>query len=164
MATILDTNEVLATHFEPKLQSRFILYMDGFQSYTIKSVNGIGFEQGEVMINYINSYYKLKGGRLVWNDITLGLYDPITPSGSQAVMEWVRMHHETLTGRSGYFDMYAKNLTLAILGPVGDVVSEFLIKLAFIKSGNLGDWDWDNQDAPQELSLTLGNSGVIHNF
>jgi hypothetical protein len=60
------------------------------------------------------------------------LFDPITPSGAQAVMEWVRLHHESVTGRDGYSDFYKKDLTIDVLGPVGDIVSEWVIKGAFI--------------------------------
>ena len=63
---------------------------------------------------------------------SLHLFDPITPSGAQAVMEWVRLHHESVTGRDGYSDFYKKDLTFNVLGPVGDVVSEWIIKGALI--------------------------------
>ena len=65
------------------------------------------------------------------------LFDPITPSGAQAVMEWVRLHHESVTGRDGYSDFYKKDLTINVLGPVGDVVSEWIIKGALITEANL---------------------------
>ena len=47
-------------------------------------------------------------------------------------MEWVRLHHESVTGRDGYSDFYKKDLTFNVLGPVGDVVSEWIIKGALI--------------------------------
>ncbi len=165
MATqIIDPNELMYTAFEPKLVNRFILYFRHIPSYMMKAVDGIGFEQGEVVLNHINSYRKVKGSRLKWNDVTLDLFDPITPSGSQGVMEWVRMHHETLTGRAGYSDMYKENLTINILGPVGDVVGEWIIKGAFIKSSNFGSWNWDTEDEAQNISLTLGMDAMVHNF
>jgi hypothetical protein len=51
------------------------------------------------------------------------LFDPITPSGAQAVMEWVRLHHESVTGRDGYSDFYKKDLTLDILGPENTAIT-----------------------------------------
>jgi hypothetical protein len=72
-------------------------------------------------------YRKVKG-KTTWSDLTMTLFDPITPSGAQAVMEWVRLHHESVTGRDGYSDFYKKDLTIDILGPVGDIVSEWVIK------------------------------------
>ena len=151
------------TAFEPKVQNRFIMYVDGFPSYIIKSVGGMGFDQGEITLNHINTYRKVKG-KLRWNDITLSLYDPITPSGAQAVMEWTRLHHESVTGRDGYSDFYKKDLTIDVLGPVGDIVSEWIIKGAFIKSAEFGEYNWDNDTAAQSLDLTVGMDYCVLNF
>lgn len=160
---ILDPNEIFFTSFEPKVKNRFIMYVDGIPSYMIKAVNGMGFDQGEIKLNHINTYRKIKG-KLVWNDITLNLHDPITPSGAQAAMEWLRLHHESVTGRNGYSDFYKKDLTLNVLGPVGDIVSEIIIKGAFIKSMNLGDWNWDTDAEAQSIEMTLGLDYCILNF
>jgi hypothetical protein len=70
-------------------------------------------------------------------------------------MEWVRLHHESATGRDGYSDFYKKDVSLNILGPVGDIVSEWTIKGAFIKAFSAGNYDWSSPD-PTELTLTLG--------
>ena len=90
---ILDANEIFFTAFEPKQANRFILYMDGIPSYIIKGVSAVTLTQGEVPLNHINILRKVKG-KSVWGDVTLTLFDPITPSGAQAVIEWVRLHHE----------------------------------------------------------------------
>ena len=65
------------------------------------------------------------------------LFDAITPSGAQSVMEWVRLHHESVTGRDGYSDFYKKDMTVNVLGPVGDVVSEWIIKGALLPKHHL---------------------------
>jgi hypothetical protein len=101
---------------------------------------------------------------LRWNDLNLTLFDPITPSGAQAVMEWVRLHHESVTGRDGYSDFYKKDLTIDVLGPVGDIVSEWVIKGAFIKGGNFGEYNWDTENTAINLSLTLGMDYCVLNF
>jgi len=92
------------------------------------------------------------------------LFDPITPSGAQAVMEWVRLHHESVTGRDGYSDFYKKDLTIDVLGPVGDVVSEWIIKGAFIKDASFGDMSWDDDTTVMNISLTLGMDYCVLNF
>ena len=91
------------------------------------------------------------------------LYDPITPSGAQAVMEWARLSYESVTGRAGYSDFYKKDLTLNVLGPVGDVVSEWIIKGAFIKTMSQGDFDWTSSDAV-ELSITVAMDYCVLNY
>ena len=160
---VLDSNEIFFTAFEPKQQNRFILYMDGFPTYMIKGLSGLGISQGKVTLNYINVLRNIKG-KSVWDDVTLNLYDPITPSGAQAVMEWVRLGHESVTGRDGYSDFYKKDLTLNVLGPVGDVVSEWVLKGAIITAATFGDFNYDNADTVQELSLTLAIDYAVLNF
>ena len=160
---ILDSNEIFFTAFEPKVQNRFIMYVDGIPAYTIKAVSSVGFAQEEIKLNHINTYRKIKG-KLSWNDITMTLFDPITPSGAQAVMEWVRLHHESVTGRDGYSDMYKKDVTINVLGPVGDIVSEWVLKGAFIKSGEFGEYNWDNEAAAQNMTVVLGMDYCVLNF
>jgi hypothetical protein len=160
---ILDPNEIFFTAFEPKVKNRFIMYVDGIPSYTIKKIGAVGVTMDEIKLNHINVYRKIKG-RAVWKDIDMTLFDPITPSGAQAVMEWVRLHHESVTGRDGYSDFYKKDVTINVLGPVGDIVSEWIIKGAFIKSAEFGDYDWDNDATAQELTVSLGMDYCILNF
>jgi len=160
---ILSSNEIFFTAFEPKVQNRFIMYVDGIPAYIIKGVSGLGFEQGEIILNHINTYRKVKG-KLRWNDISLTLFDPITPSGAQAVMEWIRTSHESITGRDGYSDFYKKDVVIDIVGPVGDIVSEWVIKGAFIKNANFGDLNFDNDTAAQNITMTLGMDYCVLNF
>ena len=159
---VLDPNEIFYTAFEPKVQNRFIMYIDGIPSYLIKKAASPQVSFGDIKLDHINVYRKLKG-KAEWADIAMDLYDPITPSGAQAVMEWVRLGHESVTGRNGYSDFYKKDLTLNILGPVGDIVSEWVIKGAYIKNATFGDYDW-SQDAYATISLTVAMDYCVLNF
>ena len=160
---VLDPNEIFFTAFEPKQKNRFILYVDGIPSYQIKGVGAVVLEQGVVTLNHINVERKVKG-KSRWNDISMTLFDPITPSGAQAVMEWVRLHHESVTGRDGYSDFYKKDLTIDVLGPVGDIVSEWILKGAFINNANFGDFNWDTENEAQNIELTLSIDYAVLNF
>ena len=160
---VLDPNEIFFTAFEAKQANRFILYMDGIPSFIIKGVSAFSITQGEVIINHINILRKVKG-KSVWNDVTMTLFDPITPSGAQAVMEWVRLGHESVTGRDGYSDFYKKDLTINVLGPVGDIVSEWILKGAFIKESTFGDYSWDTENEAKQIECTLGIDYAILNF
>ena len=160
---VLDPNEIFFTAFEPKQANRFILYMDGIPSFIVKGLSAVSVTQGEVILNHINVLRKVKG-KTVWNDITMTLFDPITPSGAQAVMEWVRLHHESVTGRDGYSDFYKKDLNLNVLGPVGDIVSEWIIKGAFIKEATFGDYNWDTENEAKQIEVTLGVDYCVLNF
>ena len=160
---ILNANEIFFTAFEPKQANRFILYMDGVPSYIVKGVNAVTVSQGEVVLNHINVYRKVKG-KTTWGDIQMTLFDPVTPSGAQSVMEWVRLHHESVTGRDGYSDFYKKDLVLDVLGPVGDIVSEWIIKGAFIKEANFGDYNWDTENQAINITMTVGMDYCVLNF
>ncbi len=160
---VLDPNEIFFTAFEPKQKNRFILYVDGIPSYQIKGVGAVTLEQGVVTLNHINVERKVKG-KSRWSDISMTLFDPITPSGAQAVMEWVRLHHESVTGRDGYSDFYKKDLTIDVLGPVGDIVSEWILKGAFINNANFGDFNWDTENEAQNIELTLSIDYAVLNF
>jgi len=160
---VLNSNEIFTTAFEPKQKNRFIMFMDGFPTYMVKGIGAITVENGEVVLNHINVYRKVKGFSK-WGDVQFTLYDPITPSGAQAVMEWVRLHHESVTGRDGYSDFYKKNLRFNVLGPVGDIVSEWIIQGAYIKSANFGDYNWGTENAAQELQMTVAMDYCVLNF
>jgi hypothetical protein len=150
------------TAFEPTVQNRFIFNIDGIPAYTIKSATAPNFSLTEIKLDHINVYRKLKG-KLEWGDMTLKLYNPIAPSGQQAVMEWLRLSHESVTGRDGYSDFYKKDVSLWILGPVGDVVSEWIVKGAFIKSSNFGSYDFANSEAV-EIEMVLAMDFCILNY
>ena len=64
---VLDANEIMFTAFEPIVQNRFIFYIDGIPSYLIKQTNLPGFEAGEIVLDHINVYRKVKG-KVRWGD------------------------------------------------------------------------------------------------
>jgi hypothetical protein len=160
---VLDPNEIFFTAFEPKQANRFIMYIDGIPSYEIKGVGAVSVQQGTVRLNHINVQRYVKGVT-TWQPIQFTLFDPITPSGAQAVMEWVRLHHESVTGRDGYSDFYKKDLTFDVLGPVGDIVSEWVIKGAFITDANFGDYNWDTTDQAVNITMTVQPDYCVLNF
>ena len=160
---VLDPNEIFFTAFEPKQANRFILYMDGIPSFMIKKTAAVTLTQGVVTLDHINVERKVKG-KSKWGDVALSLYDPITPSGAQAVMEWVRLHHESVTGRDGYSDFYKKDLTINVLGPVGDVVSEWIIKGAYIKDASFDGYSWSDDGTAQTINMNIAMDYAVLNF
>ncbi len=159
---VLDPNEIMFTAFEPKVANRFIMYIDGIPSYLVKSATSPSFTDGVIKLDHINTYRKIRGKR-EWQNMTLNLYDPITPSGAQAVMEWARLGYESVTGRAGYSDFYKKDVTLNVLGPVGDIVGEWIIKGAFVQSSNFGAYNWSTDEAIS-VELVLAMDYCVLNF
>ena len=159
---ILNTNEMMFTAFEPKLQNRFIMYIDGIPAYLIKKIQRPNISFNEVVLDHINVKRKLKG-KATWNNVTCDLYDPVTPSGAQAVMECFRLSHEAVTGRDGDSDFYKKDIRINTLGPVGDVVEEWILKGAYCQTANFGDMDWTS-DTPANINLTIVMDYAILNY
>ena len=163
MANLIDPTEQMFTNFEPKVKNRFIMYVDGLPSYLIRKVNRPAIANNEVAFKHMNVTRYLKG-RSDWEAITgVELYDPIVPSAAQATMEWVRLHHESVTGRDGYSDFYKKNIDIETLGPVGDVVENWRLMGAFVTNATFGDMDWTS-DAPANINVTMEMDYAILNF
>tara|TARA_R110002020_G_scaffold71013_4_gene183896 strand:+ start:212 stop:697 length:486 start_codon:yes stop_codon:yes gene_type:complete len=159
---IIDSTDMMFTAFEPKLQNRFLMFIDGIPSYLIKKVARPSITFGEVVLDHINVKRKIKG-KANWDNLNFELYDPVTPSGAQAVMEWVRLSHESVTGRDGYSDFYKKDLKIKTLGPVGDIVEEWILKGAYCQQANFGDMDWSS-DTPVSINMTVVMDYAILNF
>lgn len=162
MAEVLEFQDMFYTNFEPKMQNRYIMEVDGIQSYLIKTAGRPQITFEEVKLPHINTYRKIihKGE---WANIDITLYDPIVPSGAQQVMEWVRLAYESITGRMGYAEFYKKDIDFYMLGPVGDKVEQWKLKGAFIVDAGFGDTDWDATDVA-EISLSLAFDHAILEF
>ena len=91
------------------------------------------------------------------------MYDPIVPSAAQSVMEWVRLSHESVTGRDGYAEFYKKDVTINVLGPVGDIVEEWSLVGAWIQDVTFGDLDFGASE-PVEITVTLRYDYAILEF
>ena len=162
MADFIDPNEIFFTPFEPKMSNRFIMEIDGIPAYLIKTAARPQLQLNSVALDHINVKRYVKG-KAEWQPITVTLYDPIVPSGAQSVMEWVRLHHESVTGRDGYSDFYKKDITFNVLGPVGDKVEQWRLKGAFITSADFSDMDYASNDVSQ-VSLTLQYDYAVLEF
>lgn len=161
---IASENEMFQTAFswEPKRQHQFILEMNGIPSYLIKASGKPTITNTAVELDMIN-VKRYVAGKHTWDAITMTLYDAIVPSGAQAVMEWVRLHHESATGRDGYSSFYKKEIRLHQLSPLGEVIEEWILKGAFITSAGFGTYDWSS-DAVQEIELTIQYDWAFLNF
>ena len=134
----------------------------GISAFTIKTAQRpqITFEKIELEHMNLTKYVKGKGK---WQEINITLYDPIVPSGAQAVIEWIRLGHESVTGRDGYSDFYKKDVEFNLLGPVGDVVEKWSLKGTYIQSANFGDLDWSVSE-PAEITCTLRYDYAVLQF
>ena len=162
MAELISANDIMFTPFEPKTQNRFVFNIDGIPAYTIKAANRPTITFEEVALSHMNVKRYIKG-RGEWQTLDITLYDPIVPSAAQSVMDWVRLSHESVTGRDGYSDFYKKDCNIQLLGPVGDIVEEWTLKGAWITSANFGALAFDTND-PAEITATLRYDYAILQF
>lgn len=153
MADTLDVTSMLPNKFEPKRKNRWVLMIEGIDAYIIKTTARPTISTEELAIPFINST-RYVAGKTTFSTMTVTLHDPIAPSGAQQVMEWIRLHFESVSGRSGYADFYKRDVQLKLLDPVGTVVELWDIKGAFITEANFGDLSYD-EGAPAEISITL---------
>ena len=162
MATLIDANQAMFTPFEPKLKNRFVMSIDGIPAYLIKTANRPTISFEEVELNHMNVKRYVKG-KATWETIEITMYDPVVPSAAQAAMEWIRLSHESVTGRDGYSDFYKKDVNFQVLGPVGDIVEEWTLKGTWILDAQFGDMDFATSD-PVEITLTLRYDYAILQF
>tara|TARA_B100000287_G_C20163831_1_gene595334 strand:- start:99 stop:593 length:495 start_codon:yes stop_codon:yes gene_type:complete len=159
---LLEPQDIMFTNFEPKLKNRYIMNIDGINAFLIKTMARPSLESEEVALPHMNVTRYVKG-RTQWQPLEITLYDPIVPSAAQQVIEWVRLHHESVTGRDGYSDFYKKNITFNLVGPVGDIVEEWELVGAYIQSANWGDMSFEDS-TPVEISLTLRYDYAVLKF
>ena len=138
------------------------MYIEGIPAYLVKTAKRPSIEFEEITLDHINVKRYIKG-KGAWSAIDVTLYDPVVPSAAQAVMEWIRLSHESVTGRDGYSDFYKKDVTFNMLGPVGDVIEEWTLKGAWIKSAAFGDLDYSSSD-PVEISVSMRYDYAILQF
>ena len=120
--------------YEPKRQNRFILRFPsslGINEWFVESASRPSIKIASTEIQFLNTS-TFVAGRFNWDEISVKFRDPIGPSASQALMEWVRLHAESVTGRMGYAAGYKKNVDLEMLDPTGVVVEKWVLEQCMI--------------------------------
>jgi hypothetical protein len=142
--------------YEPKKQNRFILRFPsslGINEWFVISTSRPKITIGEVEIPFLNTS-TFVAGRFNWESIDVTFKDPIGPSAAQALMEWVRLHAESVTGRMGYAAGYKKDIELEMLDPTGVVVEKWILQGTFLTNVDFGSLDYSAEDIA-EITATL---------
>ena len=134
----------------------------GIPAFTIKTAQRPQIIFEKVELEHMNITRNVKG-KGKWQELAITLYDPIVPSAAASVMEWVRLHHESATGRDGYHDFYKKNVNFKVLGPVGDIIEKWTLYGTYIGDASFGDLDFTDSQ-PVEISLQLVYDYAILEF
>lgn len=150
---LLTTPEIVPTKFQPINQRNFIFAIEGIDSYLIKTGNLPTITTEAVMIDFFNAQRKI-AGKTTFGDLQVTLHSPVAPSGQQQVMEWLRLCYEPVSGRGGYADFYKRDIQIKLADPVGNEISLWDIKGAFITEANFGALTFSASDLV-EISLTI---------
>jgi len=142
--------------YEPKRKNRFILTFPsslGINSWYVESTSRPQWSNTPVEIPFLNTSTYV-AGRFVWNTINVTFRDPIGPSAAQALMEWVRLHAESVTGRMGYAAGYKKDIDLELLDPTGVAVEKWILQGTFLTDVNFDTLSY-GEDGLATITATL---------
>lgn len=142
--------------YEPKRKNRFIVRFPsslGINEWFVESAARPQIAINPVEIQFLNTSTYV-AGRFNWNPISVVFRDPIGPSAAQALMEWVRLHAESVTGRMGYASGYKKDIDLEMLDPTGVVVEKWILYGTFLTDVNFNNLAYSD-DGVANINATL---------
>ena len=143
--------------YEPKKENRWILRFPtalGLNEWYFQSANRPKWKADEVEIPFLNTSTWV-AGRFRWEPISVTLRDPIGPSATQAMMEWVRLHTESVTGRMGYAAGYKKDVELEMLDPTGVVIEKWILQSTMLTDVDFGQLKYDGNGELVKISATM---------
>lgn len=142
--------------YEPKRVNRFFAeFADelGIEVWKVQKFKRPSMKINTVPIDFMNERNYVSG-RYTWDEMSITFLDPIGPSTSQQLMEWVRLHAESLTGRMGYKAGSAKNILLKALDPTGIEVEKWFLEQCIITSIDFGENSYED-DALTNIVLGI---------
>ena len=134
--------------YEPKKANRFILTFPtslGINSWYVESSSRPSIKIESKDIPFLNTKTYV-ASKFEWETISVKFRDPIGPSAAQALMEWVRLHAESVTGRMGYAAGYKKDIDLEMLDPTGVAVEKWILQNCLITSASFDGADYGSAD------------------
>ena len=150
---------------EPKRANRWYIEFPtdlGIAEWAVQTASRPSLATSEVEIPFLNTSTWI-AGRSVWQTITITFIDPIGPSTSQKVMDWIRQCIEHSTGRMGYAVSYKKTLILKLLDPTGQTVEKWTLEGCFITDTDFGSLDMSS-DELMNVSITVRFDRAILNY
>jgi len=151
--------------YEPKKKNRFVFEFDNgtlIDHWVVRTGGRPKISINEVEIPYMNTSTWV-AGRYIWDTIDVTFIDPIGPSSSQKIMEWIRLCAESVTGRMGYAAGYKKNIVLKALDPTGIDIEKWILEGAFITSADFGDLSYED-DSLMDVTVTLRYDRAVLSF
>jgi len=151
--------------YEPKRKNRFFAeFADelGIEVWKVQTFDRPKMDIASVEIPFINEFNYV-AGKYKWQSLSIEFIDPIGPSTSTQLMEWVRLHAESLTGRMGYAAGYKKNINLKQLDPTGVEIEKWFLEQCQITNIDFGNNDMGD-DGLSNVTITIQPWRCIHNY
>lgn len=142
--------------YEPKKKNRFLIRFPsdlGVQEWYVESAKRPSIQTNSVEIPFLNTSTWVAGS-YKWQEMQVTFRDPIGPSATQALMEWIRLCDESVTGRQGYAVSYKRDIELEMLDPTGVVVEKWILVGCWLTTYDGGDLAY-NDDGLATVSATL---------
>ena len=139
-----------------------MLAIEGIDAFLCKTAQRPQIQTERLEIPFMNSRRYI-AGKTTFQEMSVTLMDPVAPSGAQQVMEWLRLHFESVSGRAGYAEFYKRDVQLKLTDPTGTVVELWDVKGAFITNVNFGELTYEDQNAI-EIQLTLSYDNAVLQF
>ena len=151
--------------YEPKRNNRFIMRFPsslGINEWFVETSKRPSLKINSTAIPFLNTSTYV-AGRFEWQEIGVTFRDPIGPSASQALMEWVRLCAESVTGRMGYAAGYKKNVDLEMLDPTGVVVEKWILEGTFLDDVNFNSLGYsDDKLADITASMRMDRCILVY--
>jgi len=120
--------------YEPKQNHRWILRFPsslGINEWFVQTTSRPKMTVNNTPIKFLNTNTNVATD-FKWEPISVTFLDPIGPSATQAIMEWIRLCAESVTGRMGYAAGYKRDIFLSLLDPTGVVIEKWVLKNTFL--------------------------------
>ena len=163
MVEILDLQSMLGVKSEPKRKFRWILNIENIDVFMLMSAARPKVTFAQALVPYQNITRKYSG-KPTWEDLPVTLVDYISPSSAQRVWEKMRLNHDPVTGTMGYPEFYQEEMTLKLLGPVGDVVEQWRLVSAWFGDIDGQDLSYEEQEGVVNISFTVIYDWAILEF
>jgi hypothetical protein len=160
-----ESTRAIPIQYEPKRVNRFVVEFPtelGIETWKVQTIKRPTQNINSVEIPFLNESNWV-AGRYTWSTIDITFIDTIGPSTSIQLMEWARLHAESLTGRMGYAAGYKKDLIVKALDPNSVEVEKWLLEQCMIVTADFGNHDYGD-DGLQMVTLTLQPYRCILNY
>lgn len=153
--------------YEPKTNNRWLLRFPsdvGIQSWAMKSCDAPKMTLNKKTMEFINTKTYVNTS-YEWMPMNATIRDFIAPSQSEALLEWLRLHAESVTGRMGYNVGCAKNVELESLDPTGVATEKWLLVNTIVTDtvDFGGTLDYSTDDV-REITFTMQPQYCVHLF